>query len=60
MKLQETMLNTLPKNGSKLNGYSHDEIGDNHLFANLDTPMKADAFKMSDEEKKYFIIFNSI
>ena len=55
MKLQETMLNTLPKNGNGLNGYSHDEIGDDHLFANLDTPMKADAFEMSDEEKKYRI-----
>lgn len=55
MKLQETMLNTLPKKDSGLNGYTHDEIGDDHLFANLDTPMKADAFEMSDEEKKYRI-----
>lgn len=36
----------------KLNGYSHDEIGDDHLYTGLNTPMKADAFKLSDAEKK--------
>lgn len=38
-----------------LNGHSHEEIGDNHLFTQLDTPMKADAFDVDDEEKKYLI-----
>lgn len=41
---------TLRKNG--LNGYSHDEIGDNHLSTGVDTPMKKDAFALSAEEKK--------
>jgi len=36
----------------KLNGFSLDEIGDDHLFTGLETPMKKDAFKLSDTEKK--------
>ena len=36
----------------KLNGYSFEEVGDDHLFTGLHTPMKADAFKLSDHEKK--------
>jgi GTP cyclohydrolase I len=29
----------------------HDEIGDNHFSSSIDTPMKANAFEISDEEK---------
>ena len=36
----------------KLNGFSFEEIGDDHLYTGLKTPMKLDAFKLSDEEKK--------
>jgi GTP cyclohydrolase I len=39
-------------NGHKLNGFSTDEIGDDHLYTGLETPLKADAFKLSDTEKK--------
>jgi len=39
-------------NGHSLNGLDYNEIGDDHLFTGLETPMKADAFKFSDEEKK--------
>ena len=39
-------------NGHKLNGFSLEEIGDDHLYTGLETPMKKDAFKLSDEEKK--------
>ena len=42
----------LKKTKSILNGFNFEEIGDDHLFTSLETPMKADAFKMSDEEKK--------
>nr|WP_321247356.1 GTP cyclohydrolase I FolE [uncultured Psychroserpens sp.] len=35
-----------------LNDLSITDIGDDHLFTGLETPMKADAFKLSDEEKK--------
>jgi GTP cyclohydrolase I len=47
----ETLLKQQNKS-LKLNGYSHDEIGDDHLYTGLNTPMKADAFKLSDTEKK--------
>lgn len=40
------------KNGHKLNGFSHEDIGNDHLYTGLETPMKADAFKLSDAEKK--------
>ncbi len=50
MKHQETMLNTLIKE-NKLNGFSEEEIGDDHIYTGLETPMKSDAFKISDEEK---------
>lgn len=51
MKHQETMLNILTQPNS-LNGYTPDEIGDDHLCTGLETPMKPDAFQLSDEEKK--------
>lgn len=35
-----------------INGYSSDEIGDDHLFTGLETPMKKDAFMITDGEKK--------
>lgn len=49
MKIQ-----TLEKkqNGYKLNDFSLDDIGDDHLFTGLETPLKDDAFKLSDLEKK--------
>ncbi|MCK0188413.1 GTP cyclohydrolase I FolE [Arenibacter sp. F20364] len=40
------------KNDHKLNGFSHTDIGDDHLYTGLETPMKPDAFKISDTEKK--------
>lgn len=43
---------------SKLVSFSIDEIGDNHLFTSVETPMRADAFLLSDEEKKDKIAFH--
>jgi GTP cyclohydrolase I len=44
---------TLSKtNGQKMNGFSIEDIGDDHLFTSLDTPMKPNAFAMSNDEKK--------
>ena len=40
------------ENENLLNGFSNHEIGDDHLFTGLETPMKKDAFKLSDSEKK--------
>ena len=49
----KTKNNTVTKtNGHKFNGFTIEDIGDDHLFTGLETPMKADAFKMTDEEKK--------
>ena len=45
------------KNGYSLNSFTIQDIGDDHLFSSLETPMKKDAFKISDEEKKKKIAF---
>ena len=48
-------INTLveeQKNNNQLDNLSFDDIGDDHLFTGLETPMKPDAFLISDEEKK--------
>ncbi|MDG1811995.1 MAG: GTP cyclohydrolase I FolE [Polaribacter sp.] len=45
------MLN-IHTNNHTLETFSDNEIGDDHLFTGLDTPMKSDAFKLSDSEKK--------
>lgn len=34
---------------------SHDEIGDEHIMTSIDTPMREDAFELSDNEKIYKI-----
>ena len=40
------------KNGHNLNGINIEDIGDDHLFTGLETPMTKNAFKISDDEKK--------
>ena len=40
------------KNGYRLNGFTFEEVGDDHLCTGIETPMKTDAFLMTDEEKK--------
>jgi GTP cyclohydrolase I len=52
MKQQETMLNTHIKEDTFFNEFSEEEIGDDHLYTGLETPMKSDAFAISDFEKK--------
>lgn len=51
MKHQETLLNTLI-NKNSLNEFSIEDIGDDHLYTGIDTPLKNDAFSLSDNEKK--------
>jgi len=56
MKTNETLLT---KNKASLKSIlNHDEIGDNHILTNMDTPMRATAFLISDEEKKKRIAFH--
>jgi GTP cyclohydrolase I len=47
MKHKEIMLNTLPDH-TKI---SDDEMGDNHVSTGFETPMKKNAFEMTDEQK---------
>lgn len=35
-----------------LNSFTNEEVGDDHLYTGLETPMKPNAFAISDEEKK--------
>ena len=50
------------KNGHQLKGFSAEDIGDDHLFTGLETPMKPNAFEMSNTEKKerISILFSEI
>lgn len=48
MKLQETALSTLLESGA----LTTEEIGDDHLYTGLETPLRADAFLESDASKK--------
>lgn len=50
MKLKTANLARI--NGNNFSDFSIDEIGDDHIYTGLETPMKADAFLMSDVEKK--------
>ena len=52
MKNQELLLEDYLETNEVLNGYSHEEIGDDHLYTGIETPMKADAFALTNEEKK--------
>lgn len=52
MKQKEITLNTLLNgNNIKLSDLTAEEIGDEHASTGIETPMKADAFKLSDDEK---------
>jgi len=51
MKHQETLLNTL-LSSNHLNGFTEHEIGDDHLYTGLETPLRQDAFDLTDTEKK--------
>ncbi len=59
MKQKEITLNTL-LNGSniKLSDLTAEEIGDEHASTGIETPMKPDAFKLSDDEKMKKIQFH--
>jgi GTP cyclohydrolase I len=52
MKQKEILLNSLLKeNTLSLDDLSNEEIGNEHLFTSVETPMKPGAFDISDEEK---------
>jgi len=45
------MLN-IPTDTLVLTNFNETEIGNDHLYTNIDTPMKEDAFLLSDDDKK--------
>jgi GTP cyclohydrolase I len=49
MKRNGTLLST------RLNGFSHDDIGDHHVATSVETPLRADAFEMDEELKMELI-----
>jgi GTP cyclohydrolase I len=40
---------------TRLNGFSHDDIGDEHVSTSVETPLRTDAFEMDDELKMELI-----
>lgn len=54
MKQEKIMLNTLLdlEEDNLFEDFSINDIGDNHLYTNLETPLKSNAFEISDGEKK--------
>jgi GTP cyclohydrolase I len=52
MKQKEILLNSLLSGGKiSLEGLTAEEIGNEHASTSVDTPMRADAFEMDDEQK---------
>ena len=52
------MIDHLLKPTNGLNGHSHEDIGDDHLPSGMQTPMREDAFELSNEEKKSRIAYH--
>jgi len=54
MKQEKIMLSTLLdlEEDNLFEDFSINDIGDNHLYTNLETPLKSNAFEISDKEKK--------
>ena len=46
------MLDNLLKDAVKHNGFHIDDFGDDHLLTGMETPLKPDAFELSDADKK--------
>ncbi len=53
MKPKETLLNIQHNNNNsiELSDIMIDEMGDNHILTSVDTPMRKDAFVLTDDEK---------
>jgi GTP cyclohydrolase I len=52
MKQKEISLNSLLNDGViSLEGLSAEEIGNEHAFTSVETPLRSDAFELSEEEK---------
>ena len=58
MKLNETMLNTRLEDKYTHDNNEFDSDGDDHIYTGVDTPIRADAFDMSDEDKMSTIAYH--
>jgi len=58
MKLNETMLNIRLEDKYTHNNNEFDSDGDDHIYTGIDTPIRADAFDMSDDEKMSTIAYH--
>ena len=56
-KIKVMILND-PTQSIKNSNLSFEEIGNDHLFTGIETPMKPDAFLLSDEDKKIRIAYH--
>lgn len=52
MKITDSALDAYLATEEIIKGLTHEEIGDDHLSTGMETPMKQNAFELSDTEKK--------
>ena len=57
MRPNEVLLNDLSIDNNQLM-FTDEEIGDDHIMTSVDTPMRDDAFKLTDEEKMSAIAYH--
>ena len=57
MRPNEVLLNDLSIDNDQLM-FTDEEIGDDHIMTSVDTPMRGDAFKLTDEEKMSAIAYH--
>ena len=57
MRPNEVLLNDLSIDNNQLM-FTDEEIGDDHIMTSVDTPMRGDAFKLTDEEKMSAIAYH--
>lgn len=50
--MNNTLVNGVLNSQDIIEALTIDEIGDDHLYTGIETPLKENAFKLSDEEKK--------
>ena len=52
------MLENLLQKHRKINGWHQEKIGDDHMLTGMDTPMRPDAFDLTDAEKRARIAYH--
>lgn len=52
MKVNNTLVNGVLKSQEIIEALTIDEMGDDHIYTGIETPLKTDAFELSDTQKK--------